>query len=184
MGYRNDSPTVHDVRRAIKEGRLRVLDGGHVIETNARTKTTPRWHVARRELVYPQGRKLARPYERIGFAHSGGICRGLVHRVIWFALVGPVPAGRILDHVDGDKLHNWLSNFEPVTEEESVRRAVSLGLSDPRAPKNHSISWELAESIRARVMSGERQADLCRELNLSPNVVNRIVLGLTYVREH
>ena len=184
MGYRNDSPTVHDVRRAIKETRLRVLEDGRVIETNARTKTGPRWHTARRELVCPQGRRHARPYERIGFAHSGGLCRGLVHRVIWFARVGPIPTGRILDHVDGNKLHNWLSNLEPVTEEESVRRAIALGLFDPHAPKNHSISWDLAESIRVRVTNGERQADLCREFNLSPNVVNRIVLGLTYVRKH
>ena len=33
-----------------------------------------------------------------------------------------------IDHIDGNKFHNWVWNLEPVTHQENLIRAVKLGL--------------------------------------------------------
>ena len=45
--------------------------------------------------------------------HSSDGCRSLLaHRVVWLTFRGEIPAGRELNHKDGDKTNNALSNLE------------------------------------------------------------------------
>lgn len=50
------------------------------------------------------------------------------HRAVWEAFHGPVPSGMQLNHKDGDKLNNSLSNLELVTPKENMAHARANGL--------------------------------------------------------
>jgi hypothetical protein len=45
-----------------------------------------------------------------------------VHRLVYEAFVGPIPAGEQIDHRDGDPSNNCVSNLESVTQAENMRR--------------------------------------------------------------
>lgn len=51
-----------------------------------------------------------------------------VHRMVWEAHVGPIPAGWQIDHVNCIRTDNSLSNLEAVTRQENMRRAKEHGL--------------------------------------------------------
>lgn len=46
-----------------------------------------------------------------------------VHRVIWELEVGAIPAGLMIDHIDGDRFNNILSNLRVVPRELNARNA-------------------------------------------------------------
>jgi hypothetical protein len=48
------------------------------------------------------------------------------HKAVYWAWKGAVPAGRQIDHVDGNPLNNHIDNLEDVTPAENRRRAMRL----------------------------------------------------------
>lgn len=64
----------------------------------------------------------------------------LVHRVVWEAFNGDIPKGLQINHIDGDKANNSLSNLELVTPAENMRHAVRLGLKKGRPAEKHSMA--------------------------------------------
>ena len=45
----------------------------------------------------------------------------LLHRVMWTKLRGPIPAGYVVHHINGDKLDNRIENFEIMLRGDHVR---------------------------------------------------------------
>lgn len=54
----------------------------------------------------------------------------LAHRVIWESIHGPLDCSLTINHIDGDKLNNRITNLEAVTVGENVRHAFSTGLNE------------------------------------------------------
>lgn len=50
----------------------------------------------------------------------------LVHRLVWVAFRGEIPRGRVINHKNGVKLDNRLSNLECVSYEENSRHALTI----------------------------------------------------------
>lgn len=69
------------------------------------------------------------PYKRVSICVKGTHQTRTVHSLIAEAFLGPTPLGHQIDHIDGDKLNNRLSNLEYVTPAQNSLRAVALGLS-------------------------------------------------------
>jgi hypothetical protein len=55
------------------------------------------------------------------------------HRLVLGAFIGAMP-GMVVNHKDGNKKNNQLSNLEWVTVAENNRHAIDNGLFDPRKP--------------------------------------------------
>lgn len=84
----------------------------------------------RRIAGYSDGRKIpyGRPvksrrhsvgYRSITLSKDGITRRFLVHRLVAPAFFGPIPAGKEINHRDGDKTNNHISNLEYMTHSEN-----------------------------------------------------------------
>lgn len=70
-----------------------------------------------------------------------------VHRLVWETFNGGIPEGLIINHLDGNKKNNDLSNLELMTHSENIRHAFDSGLHD---------SWKLSQiEVDRRLMKYE-----------------------------
>lgn len=95
----------------------------------------PGYQVSRRGEVWSLKRnrflalvKGARGYMTVNLYHEGRVRGFLVHRLVAAAFLGPIPPNYQVNHKDGDKTNNELSNLEVVTAEENRQHALSHGL--------------------------------------------------------
>lgn len=81
---------------------------------------------------------------------------GLVHRIVYTALVGPIPEGCEIDHLCRVKNCVRPNHLEPVTHAENVRRA---GAAKTHCIHGHEFTPE--NTYRERV-TGRRSCKVCR----------------------
>lgn len=93
--------------------------------------------------------------------------RWLVHVLVARVWLGPQPAGRVVDHIDGDRLNNRVTNLRYLTQVENVRVGRSAKLDERRA-----------ERIRRKVAERKvTQEQVAAEEGISQQQVSRIVRG-------
>ena len=100
-----------------------------------------------------------------------------VHRLI-LENFNPVPDMEYLqvNHIDGDKENNSLSNLEWVTCEENIHHAMENGL---RAEVNGAakLTPDQVREIFKRGNAGERNVDLSKEFGVHPDIIGKIKNG-------
>lgn len=104
----------------------------------------------------------------------------LAHRVIWEAVHGPLDAGLTINHIDGDKTNNRLTNLESVTQAENVRHAYATGLNAGRRGEDHVhavLSDNDVREIYRRAWSGEPQAAIGAAYGVGRSIVSNIKRG-------
>ena len=52
-----------------------------------------------------------------------------IHRLVWEAFNGPIPEGMVIDHIDMNQTHNYITNLELVTVAENTTRATKYSYS-------------------------------------------------------
>ncbi|MFC5734059.1 HNH endonuclease signature motif containing protein [Cytobacillus gottheilii] len=67
---------------------------------------------------------------------------GLVHRLVAQAFLGPIPKNYTVNHIDGNKLNNHVSNLEIVTRSRNLLHAFEIGLKSGKviSESNKGIS--------------------------------------------
>lgn len=105
-------------------------------------------------IVYSDGRVYSKISERfmnpILSKSSGylilGSKLGSVHRLVTETFLGKIPEGLVVNHKDGNKVNNNLSNLEIVTYSENMKHAYRLGLQSSHGSKN-SMSKVTEEDV-------------------------------------
>lgn len=69
-------------------------------------------------------------YLHINLSIDGKIIETQVHRLVYETWGGQIPEGYVIDHKDGRKFNNDISNLEPVTRAENTHRAYANGLAN------------------------------------------------------
>lgn len=65
----------------------------------------------------------SRAYYEVFITHtSGQRVYPRVHQLVWESFNGPVPQGFVIDHCDGNKYNNHLSNLQLLTPSENTRK--------------------------------------------------------------
>lgn len=68
-------------------------------------------------------------YRAIGMRNQKGrMQRIYIHRLMWLVFKGPIPLGYEINHKNGKKHHNRLSNLECITGSENMKHAFRIGL--------------------------------------------------------
>lgn len=128
---------------------------GYQVSSLGRVRSLARWvtcksskgKIYRRRL---EG-KLMLHNEQRGYScivlRCGGKYRGLkIHRLVWESFRGPIPEGYQIDHIDGKRNNNFISNLEAVTPAENSWRSPSTRITkeiyyEAVALRNQGWSW-------------------------------------------
>lgn len=100
----------------------------------------------------------------------------LVHQLVMLAFVGPPPADMEINHKDGDKTNNRLTNLEYCTTAYNHAHAARTGLKARGEGHGESkLTERQVLDIRARVANGEHHNALAKEYGLAPRTVGEII---------
>lgn len=91
-----------------------------------------------------------------------------VHRMVAAAFIGPCPSGMEVNHIDGVKTNNAVTNLEYVTHAENMCHASGAGLmpSGARHPQAR-LSEDDVRGIRSARASGESFGSISRRMGVS-----------------
>lgn len=124
---------------------------------------------------------IASGYEQIKLSRNDGtrITKG-VHRAVWEAHNGPIPKGMWINHKDGNKLNNQLSNLEVTTPSENhihardvLKRKYARG-TDTGMSK---LSIEGIEAVRMLLSKGWSQHKISKAFGVSQPCISYIARG-------
>lgn len=92
------------------------------------------------------------------------------HRFIYECFVGrPIKDGYVINHIDGNKLNNAISNLEEITPKENTLHAFATGLCTPKKGELNGLSIITAETVR----------NIIRDL-MNNSALSNIELGKKY----
>lgn len=124
-------------------------------------------------LLKPSTGKLG--YPRVILFDNGNNMTLLIHHAVAACFIGPRPSGLVIDHIDGNKANNHVSNLRYITHAENIRK----GYDGKRGNNHHSsvLTDQQVNEIRKRRANGERGADLAREFRISQQTICDIIKG-------
>ena len=104
------------------------------------------------------GRKLKHSLNQKGYCQlqlsKDGFSKTIsIHRCVWEAYNGAIPKGLEVNHIDGVKANNDLSNLELVTRVENVRKAVETGLIKSGADCEKSVGVDQINVLTKKVIA-------------------------------
>lgn len=128
-----------------------------------------------------KGRSL-KGYKRVTLMKEGKTIDALVHRLIAQTFL-PNPENKpYINHIDGDKTNNSVSNLEWCTQKENVQHAIETGLKDDRGTHSSraSCNEEKLKEIRSLISEGKRNEEIAKIVGVSKDVVRYIRCNRTY----
>ena len=117
---------------------------------------------------------------KINYNSTGGYGRvgiGRVHTIVAYTFLSERPEGFDINHIDGNKRNNAVSNLQYVTRSENCRQACNeQGLRDMKG-ENHNktkLSPEDISTIKKRIKAGDKQIDIAKDYNVTPSAISHI----------
>jgi hypothetical protein len=90
-------------------------------------------------------------YWRVGLHHIDGTVRiWMWHRVVIEAFLGPAPKGWFVNHIDGNKANNAVSNLEFVSPAYNTQHAIENGLRNNIGEGNGNNKLKVEEVYEIR----------------------------------
>lgn len=105
------------------------------------------------------------------------------NRLVWFHHNGPIPQGFTINHKDGVKSNNVLSNLELATDSEQMLHAVRVlgtsGGAKQHGEKNHQAKLNATQvtEIRSRRSGGESLLSIAKDFGIAFQTVSKICLN-------
>lgn len=79
-----------------------------------------------RKILVPSERN---GYLRLNFSYEKKNYKRSLHRILYETFIGQIPEGMLVDHIDGNRLNNSLSNLRLVTQSDNMKSSMSNGHS-------------------------------------------------------
>lgn len=155
------------------EGIYAVSDRGDVLSMNYAKSGLP-------GLMTP---RLRRGYLSVCLSKVGEKERDVtVHSLVAHAFIGPRPLGYTINHIDGCKTNNPVTNIEYVTPSENKKHAFRLGLQCNKGEQHSQskLTNVQVEQIRQRVARGESQHSIAVSMEVSQSCISLASRGLRW----
>ena len=149
----------------------------YLVSNRGRIKRTSK--TTRTEKEYILGSKTSHGYRGVTFTVGGKCYSRYLHRVLAAAfLPNPDNCGQI-NHIDGDKENNALSNIEWVTPLQNTHHAKRHGLNPPNTAR---LSLAQVEEIRAILIADTSRSirSIGRQFGVTHSSIARIRDGRSY----
>jgi hypothetical protein len=104
-----------------------------------------------------------------------------VHRIVAQEFIGLSDKPQV-NHKDGDKSNNAVSNLEWVTREENVKHAIDTGLWSPVGEDNHMAKLTLSNVHWVKYLLGQGAvgARLAKVFGVQPAAISKINVGRSW----
>lgn len=159
-----------------------IKDENYLIEESGKiSKRVRAWDKKiKKPLFKPMGYTDDKGYRRLEY--KGRNLR--IHRIIWAKFKGYLRKDLVINHIDGNKSNNAVSNLELVTQSSNALHCYSR--LERKAPRS-KLSWTEANEIRElwsqKTLEGQRaytQKKLCEKYGISKGRMSEICNGNTY----
>jgi hypothetical protein len=103
------------------------------------------------------------------------------HRVVWTYLIGRIPPGLVINHINGVKDDNRPQNLELVTPSENARHAVRVlrvgRCANQDGGRNHAAKLRAEDiiEIRARRSKGELLRSIAKDYGVTMQAISKVV---------
>ena len=124
-----------------------------------------------------------RGYEYIALYNDTGRSNKTVHRLVLEAFKPRVNMNDLqVNHIDGVKLNNHLTNLEWVTAHDNMLHAYDMGLIKKRSEDSHYAKLSNADvlEILQRLDNGELQRDIALDYGVGRRCITDINTGATW----
>jgi len=121
-------------------------------------------------------------YHRVGLSHERKIHTLAVYRLVAIHFLPPSHTTETVNHKDGDKDNNHVSNLEWNNREENNKHAYAMGLKNNTGENNprSNFTQVQVDVIKEALSQGFRQTDIACYFNVNNTVINHINTGRTW----
>jgi len=105
------------------------------------------------------------------------------HRVIWMYFNGRIPNDYVINHKNGIKNDNRLSNLECITQAEDKIHAIKNKLRIPVKGEQHGrskLTNEQVIEVRKRVSMGEHRKTIYKDYPVYYTTINKVISSDTW----
>lgn len=102
------------------------------------------------------------------------------HRLVWCALVGPIPHGMVVNHKNGKKDDNRPENLEITSYSGNTKHAYRTGLMDENGERNPAAKLtdqQVAEIRESYIPGSVTQKQLADKYGVQHQSISRIIRG-------
>jgi hypothetical protein len=130
---------------------------------------------------YPKGYVLKQRLNSMGYFCVMPCLYGVpkaarVHRLVAEAFLGPCPEGHVVNHRDGNRQNNSITNLEYCTRSQDIAHAYAIGHNRPR----QGLTPDQVFEIRRLCLEGVPQSEVGRRFQVPQRTVSAIVCGRNY----
>jgi hypothetical protein len=116
-------------------------------------------------------------YFRVTLWKEGKGKKFLVHQLVTLAFIGKCPEGHNVNHIDGNKQNNHISNLEYVTHSENQLHSYAKGLQRRQKGEERPLCKLTDEKVMRLLNGNEKVKDLAIEFNVSDGLLYDIRKG-------
>jgi hypothetical protein len=107
----------------------------------------------------------------------------IVHRLVAKAFIANSHNLKQVNHIDGDKSNNIVTNLEWITNSENQKHAYKLGLQPSRIGENNSntkITDKDVTLLKQLYNSGMSIVEVSSSININVSIIRQIIYGRTW----
>lgn len=135
--------------------RVACIDNKLLVREDGMVKNISGHHLAKKE--WWAGSNSNSGYKNVGLNKT----MWLIHRLIAECFISNLDNKYVINHIDGNKINNNISNLEWVNQQENIQHAFSTGLKTAKSGTNHGMTVKVGQytldGVLIKIYHGKKQ---------------------------